>query len=92
MIACEVCVVSEVLCSISNGHYTEELKQKEKKVAMKIIFHTWRTYKSKLVKIWRDQETPFDKYKDLTKEDWSRFVEKCESKHFGANTQYTQWL
>jgi hypothetical protein len=34
--------------------YPEELKQKGKKVAMKIISHAWRTYKSKLVKIWRD--------------------------------------
>jgi hypothetical protein len=31
--------------------YPEELKQKEKKLAMKIISHAWRTYKSKLVKI-----------------------------------------
>jgi hypothetical protein len=44
---------------------------------MKIISHAWRSYKSKLVKIWRDQDTPFDKYKDLSKEDWARFVEMC---------------
>jgi hypothetical protein len=44
--------------------YPKELKQKGKKVAMKIISHAWRTYKSKLVKIWRDQDTPFHKYKD----------------------------
>jgi hypothetical protein len=31
--------------------YPEELKQKGKKVAMKIISHAWRSYKSKLVKI-----------------------------------------
>jgi hypothetical protein len=31
--------------------YPEELKQKGKKLAMKIISHTWRSYKSKLVKI-----------------------------------------
>jgi hypothetical protein len=49
--------------------YLEELKQKGKKLAMKIISHAWRTYKSKLVKIWRDQNTPFNKYKDLSKED-----------------------
>jgi hypothetical protein len=49
--------------------YLEELKQKGKKVAMNIISHAWRTYKSKLVKIWRDQDTPFNKYKDLAKED-----------------------
>jgi hypothetical protein len=47
--------------------YLEEMKQKGKKVAMKIISHAWRSYKSKLVKIWRDQDTPFHKYKDLTK-------------------------
>jgi hypothetical protein len=31
--------------------YLKEMKQKGKKVAMKIISHTWRSYKSKLVKI-----------------------------------------
>jgi hypothetical protein len=59
--------------------YPEELKQKGKNVAMKIISHVWRSYKRKLVKIWRNQDTPFRKYKDVTKEDWARFVEKCES-------------
>jgi hypothetical protein len=39
--------------------YTEELKQKGKNVAMKIISHAWRSYKSKLVKIWRDQDISF---------------------------------
>jgi hypothetical protein len=39
--------------------YLEELKQKGKKVAMNIISHAWRNYKSKLVKIWRKQNTPF---------------------------------
>jgi hypothetical protein len=34
--------------------YLEELKQKGKKLVMKIISHAWRSYKSKLVKIWRD--------------------------------------
>jgi hypothetical protein len=38
--------------------YPKEIKQKGKKVAMKIISHDWRSYKSKLVKIWRDQDTP----------------------------------
>jgi hypothetical protein len=33
--------------------YPEELKQKGKKLAMKIISHAWRNYKIKLVKIWR---------------------------------------
>jgi hypothetical protein len=31
--------------------YSEEMKQKGKKLAMKIISHAWRSYKSKLVKI-----------------------------------------
>jgi hypothetical protein len=48
--------------------YPEELKQKGKKITMKIISHAWRSYKSQLVKIWRDQDTPFNKYKDLSKE------------------------
>jgi hypothetical protein len=34
--------------------YPEEPKQKGKKVAMKIISHAWRSYKSNLVNIWRD--------------------------------------
>jgi hypothetical protein len=31
--------------------YLEELKQKGKKLAMMIISHVWRSYKSKLVKV-----------------------------------------
>jgi hypothetical protein len=62
--------------------YSEELKQKGKKIAIKIISHVWRSYKGKLVKIWRDQDTPFHKYTDLIKEHWARFVEKYESEHF----------
>jgi hypothetical protein len=58
---------------------------------MKIISHAWRSYKSKLVKIWGDQDTPFDKYKDLSK-DWVRFVEKCELENFIVNSQYMQYL
>jgi hypothetical protein len=42
------------------------------------------------VKIWRDQDTPFHKYKDLTKDDWVRFIEKCESEHFDVESQYMQ--
>jgi hypothetical protein len=49
--------------------YPKELKQKGKRVAIKIISHAWRSYKSKLMKIWRDQDTRFDKYKDLSNED-----------------------
>jgi hypothetical protein len=70
--------------------YPKELKQKEKKIVMKIISHAWRRYKRKLVKIWRDQDTPFHKYKDLTKDDWVRFIEKCESEHFDVESQYMQ--
>jgi hypothetical protein len=72
--------------------YAEELKQKGKKVAMKIISHAWRSYKSELVKSWRNQDTPFRTYKDVTKEDWARFIEKCESEHFAIESQYMQWL
>jgi hypothetical protein len=54
---------------------------------MKIISHAWMSYKSKLVKIWRDQDTPFHEYKDLTKEDWARFVEKCQIEHFPVENQ-----
>jgi hypothetical protein len=53
---------------------------------MKNISHAWRTYKSKLVKIWRDQDTPFGKYKYFSKEDWARFVEKCEPENFPVNS------
>jgi hypothetical protein len=49
--------------------YPEELKQKGKKVAMKIISHAWRSYKSKLVKILRENGSPFHKYNDLREED-----------------------
>jgi hypothetical protein len=49
--------------------YPEELKQKGTKVAMKIISHAWRSYKSKLVKIWRNHDTSFHTYKDVTEED-----------------------
>jgi Fe2+ transport system protein B len=66
--------------------YPEEIKQKLKKVAVKIISHAWRSYKSKLMKIWRDQDTLFRKYKDLSKENWARFVEKYESENFVANS------
>jgi hypothetical protein len=68
--------------------YPKEQKQTWKKVAMTIISHAWRSYKSKLVKIWRDQDTPFDKYKDLSNEDWARFVEKCESENFTVKSHY----
>jgi hypothetical protein len=41
---------------------------------MKIIAHAWRSYKSNLMNIWKNQDTPFHKYKDVTKEDWARFL------------------
>jgi hypothetical protein len=68
--------------------YLEELRQKGKKVAMKMISHAWRTYKSKLVKIWREQDTPFDKYKDLSIEDWARFIKKCKLENFAVISHY----
>jgi hypothetical protein len=74
------------------AQYPGELKQKRKKLAMKIISHAWRRYKSKLVKIWRIQDTPFNTYKDLSEADWARFVEKCESKNFSVNSEYMKWL
>jgi hypothetical protein len=49
--------------------YPKELKQKGKKVAMKIICHAWRSYKSKLVKLWWEKESPFRTYKELREED-----------------------
>jgi hypothetical protein len=59
---------------------------------MKIISHTWRSYKSKIVKNWREKESPLHMYHELREEDWVRFVEKCESKNFAGNSQYIQWL
>jgi hypothetical protein len=47
----------------------EELKQKGKKVYMKIISHTWRTYKSGLLKYCKNKTNPFKTCKDLTEED-----------------------
>jgi hypothetical protein len=43
---------------------------------MKIISHAWRSYKCKLVKLWREKESPFHIYKELRKEDWARFIAK----------------
>jgi hypothetical protein len=48
--------------------YSEELKQKWKKVAMKIISHAWRSYKSKLVMLWREKESGFHMYNELREE------------------------
>jgi predicted nucleic acid binding AN1-type Zn finger protein len=68
--------------------YPEELKQKGNNVAMKIISHSWRSYKSKLAKICKEKDNPFCMYKELREEDCARFVEKCESKMFAVNSQY----
>jgi hypothetical protein len=59
---------------------------------MKIIYHIWRSYKSKLVKLRRKKESPFTTYKELREEDWARFVAKCKSENIVANSQYMQWL
>jgi hypothetical protein len=72
--------------------YLEELKLKEKKIAMKLLSHGWKSYKSKLVKLWRKKDSPFTTYKELREEDWARFVTKCESENFAVNNQYIQWL
>jgi hypothetical protein len=72
--------------------YLEELKQKGKKVAMKIISHAWRSYKSKVVKLWWEKHNPFRVYKELRGEDCARFVAKCELDNFAMNSQYMQWL
>jgi hypothetical protein len=68
--------------------YLEELKQKGKNVAMKIISHAWRSYKSKLLKLWRSKTSPFSTYKESRQEDWERFVAKCESENFVMKSQY----
>jgi hypothetical protein len=72
--------------------YPEELKKKGKKLAMKIISHAWTSYKTKHVKIWRNQDTSFATYKDLSREDWSRFVKNYKSEKFAVNSEYMQWL
>jgi hypothetical protein len=66
--------------------YPEELKQKGKKVAIKIISHAWKSYKSKLVKLWRKIESPFTTYKELREDDRARFDAKCELENFAANS------
>jgi hypothetical protein len=59
---------------------------------MKIISHVWRSYKSRLMKLWRENESPFTMYKELREEDYARFIAKCESENFVMNSQYMQWL
>jgi hypothetical protein len=63
------------------AQYPKEVRQKGKKIAMKIISHAWRTYKSRLVKCLRDKKNSFDR---------ERFVAKCKSENFAVNSQYMQ--
>jgi hypothetical protein len=72
--------------------YPEELNKKGKKVVMKTISNAWRTYKSRLVNCLRNEENPFDKFKDLTQEHWERFVTKCKSDEFVKGNEYMRWL
>jgi hypothetical protein len=72
--------------------YPEELKQKGKKVVMKVISHAWRTYKSRLVKHWRNKTNPFSTYEELREEDWEGVVAKYELEDFAVNSQYMRWL
>jgi hypothetical protein len=51
--------------------YPEELKEKEKREAMKGS-HSWKGYKIKLVTCLRKKKNPFEKFKDLKEEDWER--------------------
>jgi hypothetical protein len=66
--------------------YPEELKEKGKRAAMKGISHSWRSYKNRLTTCLRKKQNPFEKFKDL-KEDWERFIAKCESLEFIANSE-----
>jgi hypothetical protein len=59
---------------------------------MKIISNACRSYKSKLVKLWMEKESPFCTYKELREEDWARFIAKCELENCTTNSQYMQWL
>ena len=72
--------------------YPEELKEKAQKMSMKIISHTWRTYKSRLVKCLKEDQNPFEKFKELKEEDWEQFVDKCKSTQFSVESEYMQWL
>jgi hypothetical protein len=72
--------------------YPEELKEKGKRAAMKDISHSWRGYKNRLVTCLRKKQNPFEKFKDLKEEEWERFVAKCESPEFVANSEYMRQL
>jgi hypothetical protein len=60
----------------------------EKMTAMKGISHSWRGYKNKLVTCLRKKQNPLKKFKDLKEEDRKRFITKCESLEFVANSEY----
>jgi hypothetical protein len=38
------------------------------------------------------KQNPFEKFKDLNEEDWERFIAKCESPKFVANSEYMRQL
>jgi hypothetical protein len=68
------------------------MKEKGKRAAMKGISHSWRGYKNRLVMCLRKKQNTFEKFKDLKEEDWERFVTKCESLEFVANSEYMRQL
>jgi hypothetical protein len=68
--------------------YPEEPKEKGKRAVMNDISHSWRGYKNRLVTCLRKKQNPFKKFKDLKEEDWERFVAKCQSLEFVANSEY----
>jgi hypothetical protein len=68
------------------------LKEKGKRTAIKGISHSWRGYKNRLVMCLRKKQNPFEKFKDLKEEDWERFISKCESPEFVANSEYMRQL
>jgi hypothetical protein len=50
--------VNTTLSKVCGLAARQRLSQKGEKVTMKIISHTWRSNKRKLVKIWREKGTP----------------------------------
>jgi hypothetical protein len=72
--------------------YPEELKDKGKSATMNGFSHSWRGYKNRLMTCLKEKQNPFKKFKDLKEEDWERFVVKCESLEFVANSEYMQQL
>ena len=78
--------------SIFNNHiqryviFPENLKEKAQKLCMKMISSRWRDYKSHLIKIMRNGEEPFGRYKHLSREDWNSFVARCSTEDFQARS------